>query len=913
LRCGGQQALEGMNSADVWEMFIRKQTSSKAQSYCDYLYQDCGATYVGEATVLLCHTWHYKFLDVVRAVLNLFDNARHTIVWLDLFSGNHHRQPLIPVDWLCGPYRMAMSQFNRVVLVLAPWQTPIPLGRMWCLWEIYCAIVDRSSPITLEVAMTGKGTKAFLKSLFTSIRDMHAAISTVNVLSAGVSNEDHYRAILAAVDSCGGADAFNEKVKSIFFNWLYSVALDLSASMCAGVTASGTSEKTPTPAEEKYHLPLDSLTADVYCLLESSNNYQQADSLLSNELSIRRKLYGPNHYRTLHVRSLIARCWMATGELDLAFECYKELLAVYSSKKDADYKTEILDVLYQLAVVYRLRNNAKSAVPILQKVVKKRVALLGWNHASSQEAVDCLALSFEDMGNWKDAQKWRSQCVDAAAEEFGDEDVHTAEAKALLARSLMNVGSRTSTHDALSLYRDCVETHRRALGVVHETTLGWMCEYALMLSRAGRPDKAKSLYSAAYSGYVRLLGDHHPLTEDVSTVLKQLRSNEQPVQKDEEKPEEARHPQPKRNHRNGTVGAKHAHSAKKNLTPAEEMLTLAAGEAKETPAITPQGVLLSPIGSMNEVQAVLDALNVHIVDAERMYRKVLREKKEKLPESDPSTLTSMHSLASILHFSGNLNEAEFLFRKVAKLKNRHLSPSHASSIKSSWQLAEVLMDKCEYAQAIELYREVITQQTRISSGDDASVVSCKYSLAQAIMAHYISGSGAADDDAEVMEQELHVAMELLQDVLSFRTEHSGANHSSTLSCLVAVADLLQHGGRFEDCIEYRREVLQRSSETLGKNNPSTLAWMQDLAMTLYTFSCSKTIASEGRAGPKHRDDDDNIRTQTILAASMAEAEDILNEVIARRTDLFGSSHPATMDAIDCLSRVIGEEREYELG
>ena len=37
------------------------------------------------------------------------------------------------------------------MLVLQPWHAPVPLGRSWCLWEIFNTLTGGS---TLEIALT---------------------------------------------------------------------------------------------------------------------------------------------------------------------------------------------------------------------------------------------------------------------------------------------------------------------------------------------------------------------------------------------------------------------------------------------------------------------------------------------------------------------------------------------------------------------------------------------------------------------------------------------------------------------------------------------------------------------------------------------------------------------------------------
>jgi len=42
-------------------------------------------------------------------------------------------------DW-ANTFKSAVATIGNVALVLSPWHAPIPVTRIWCLWEIFCAI-----------------------------------------------------------------------------------------------------------------------------------------------------------------------------------------------------------------------------------------------------------------------------------------------------------------------------------------------------------------------------------------------------------------------------------------------------------------------------------------------------------------------------------------------------------------------------------------------------------------------------------------------------------------------------------------------------------------------------------------------------------------------------------------------------
>ena len=78
----------------------------------------------------------------------------------------------------------AVKEIGHVVLVLSPWQNPIPFTRAWCLWEIYCAIVTGSK---LEVAMDSGERQDFVSTLRSAPEAYMQMLGNINGAQVGSS------------------------------------------------------------------------------------------------------------------------------------------------------------------------------------------------------------------------------------------------------------------------------------------------------------------------------------------------------------------------------------------------------------------------------------------------------------------------------------------------------------------------------------------------------------------------------------------------------------------------------------------------------------------------------------------------------------------------------------------------------
>jgi len=162
-QCGGREVLEGLTTTEVCERFVKPLTEKTQSSYCDLLHH-INHPSVGEAKVFISHAWKFQFLDVVDSLVNHFkdnnDNSdniieinKEIIIWFDLFSNNQHKAVDLDFNYWSTTFKEAIEKFGRTVMVLSPWNDPVPLTRAWCLWELYCTVITNS---TFEIAMTNE-------------------------------------------------------------------------------------------------------------------------------------------------------------------------------------------------------------------------------------------------------------------------------------------------------------------------------------------------------------------------------------------------------------------------------------------------------------------------------------------------------------------------------------------------------------------------------------------------------------------------------------------------------------------------------------------------------------------------------------------------------------------------------------
>ena len=74
-------------------------------------------------------------------------------------------------------------------------------------------------------------------------------------------------------------------------------------------------------------------------------------------------------------------------------------------------------------------------------------------------------------------------------------------------------------------------------------------------------------------------------------------------------------------------------------------------------------------------------------------RETLEVQRATLGPKHPSTLTSMHNFAILLHAQGKLGESEALFKETLEGRRAALGPQHSDTLTTERWLAQVLQQR----------------------------------------------------------------------------------------------------------------------------------------------------------------------------------------------------------------------------
>ena len=125
--CGPPYDFNGKTTTDVCNDVVKVLTKQHQCSLCGLLKALNHNAFCEKADVFISHAWKYPFLDVIAILEHHFKGNPDVIVWFDLFCNNQHQATEFEFDWWATTFKTAIKDFKHTVMILMPWNDPIPL------------------------------------------------------------------------------------------------------------------------------------------------------------------------------------------------------------------------------------------------------------------------------------------------------------------------------------------------------------------------------------------------------------------------------------------------------------------------------------------------------------------------------------------------------------------------------------------------------------------------------------------------------------------------------------------------------------------------------------------------------------------------------------------------------------------
>eukprot|EP00053_Salpingoeca_punica_P024826 m.14785 g.14785 ORF g.14785 m.14785 type:complete len:518 (+) comp7228_c0_seq1:82-1635(+) len=447
--------------------------------------------YLGEATVFVSHAWKYDMNDVIDVLLRFADqqhDGKEIFFWFDVFCVNQHTHENHTSDWWQTAFKKQIKDIGKVLLVMAPWQDPIPMTRAWCLWEIHCAIEGK---IPLSIGLPPNQRDAFQQGVTESFDAITKALVRIDATKSTAflsADRDKIHAAIKATE--GGFHGLNVQVKNHLRQWYLDTALELAEQMQDG-------QRT---------LTLMNIAASLSKLGDNANAllcYQRCLATLGERHSEIPSIY--NNMTNIHI---------SMGNYRLARETCKKSLQIKIATLGEGH-LDIASSHNNLGNIERNTGNHAEALEAYQRALQIRLAKLGERHPETVGTMYSIANTQLNMGNHAKAFAMFENTLRISLGSQG-EHPDTAGSYMGLANAYSSMGSYAK---ALKLYERSLNIRMATLGEQHPDTAITIGNIGTTLIQARQVAEGRDKLQRSVYLLTRAVGAGHPNTQTFAHVL----------------------------------------------------------------------------------------------------------------------------------------------------------------------------------------------------------------------------------------------------------------------------------------------------------------------------------------------------------------------------------------------------------
>eukprot|EP00746_Dinoflagellata_sp_MGD_P083060 gnl/MRDRNA2_/MRDRNA2_33040_c0_seq1.p1 gnl/MRDRNA2_/MRDRNA2_33040_c0~~gnl/MRDRNA2_/MRDRNA2_33040_c0_seq1.p1 ORF type:complete len:463 (+),score=21.04 gnl/MRDRNA2_/MRDRNA2_33040_c0_seq1:141-1391(+) len=205
-------------TADVTFLEVKTETLEQQCPYValfEELTDGKGSPMVGTSSFFVSHSWLQLF-SVLLSTIESFrrDQGNNIYFWFDCFAINQH---MVNKEGELDQLSDTVRACGSLLLVANPWNKPLPLTRVWCLYELHTA-AKSEVPIKLHISSDEKD--AFLKAVDRSYETVVQALMDVKTQNATATVLSDRDMIFKQIENEGGFDKFDETIKGVMNNSL---------------------------------------------------------------------------------------------------------------------------------------------------------------------------------------------------------------------------------------------------------------------------------------------------------------------------------------------------------------------------------------------------------------------------------------------------------------------------------------------------------------------------------------------------------------------------------------------------------------------------------------------------------------------------------------------------------------------
>ncbi|KAI8843962.1 hypothetical protein BJ741DRAFT_589673 [Chytriomyces cf. hyalinus JEL632] len=540
--CGGRDAFKSLSTNDVSRIFVQPLTSKYKKSFCSLLAKSGRHDCIGDATYFISHAWSYSFLNVTDAIFRFFNNLYgsanekdmdDTIIWFDLFSNSQHGTEKQQFEWWETTFMEAIREIKNVVMVLEPWDKPITLTRVWCVFEIFSCVTVNGQ---FHVAMTAAESRRFAEGIKGGPGAFYAQLRQLSCSKSEATIPTDKINIFKVIEKNSSFEKLDELLFKVFGDWMLeqlrlflesatsdSEVVKWKASISQLYSLKGVNERAQQLYVDCYEQRLELLgprDAQTLASMESlaqlyanQGQFHKAEPLLRDCFITRRLVQGSNHPATQKSNFLMGILHMRMRNYRQA----KEVLTDVLTRRKIALRNNHPDILLcksNLASVYAAEAEFMQAEQLFLEVLEAQKEELGEMHQETLKTADALAAIYSRTLEKERVEPLYEMRLQVEKSLNGPKHPATLRAANALAQYLANCGGDTdSFNKARSLMEECLRDTEELVGQDHPSSFAMVEQIAQFFAEQdGQGELAREYFEQCLSRKREALGDDHPST-----------------------------------------------------------------------------------------------------------------------------------------------------------------------------------------------------------------------------------------------------------------------------------------------------------------------------------------------------------------------------------------------------------------
>ena len=209
-----------------------------------------GLPLFGKAAIMISHTWQYKFMDTAATVIAFAKeyeakNSKPCIIWMDIFLLNQFDTESFDPNWLKEKFTNVIKETDMTLSIMSPFEDPITIKRVWCLWELYLSTRYSNLHISLPPDQTIRFENALLTDPY-SVTKLIEQINGIDAENAEAFDPKDKIMIFEEIEKSIGFDELNQVVVTFLRQWIEDQCQEKIDSIKSGALDAKSAMSAPT-------------------------------------------------------------------------------------------------------------------------------------------------------------------------------------------------------------------------------------------------------------------------------------------------------------------------------------------------------------------------------------------------------------------------------------------------------------------------------------------------------------------------------------------------------------------------------------------------------------------------------------------------------------------------------------------